>query len=214
MTAHKHTFNWAAMIGSSEAIKWAKRDLTSIDAILPLVAGRTLCVQAGGSLGVFPKYMARHFRTVFTFEPDPVLFAKLSANAPEENIIRMQAALGETPGLVGMACSRRGKPGPVHEGLTHVAGEGSIPCLRLDDFQLPYVDLLMLDLEGYELYALRGAAETIRRCRPVVVVEVNRNCGFYGIGPDDVRGFIEAQGYSRGLTVYSDEVFIPNEATS
>ncbi len=213
MTAHKHTFNWAAMLGSKEAIKWATRDLASIDAILPLVAGRTLCVQAGGNLGIFPKYLARHFRTILTFEPEPTLFAHLSANAPEQNIIRMQAALGEKPGLVSMACSRRGDHGPVHEGLTHVAGEGSIPMLRLDDFELPYLDLLMLDLEGYELYALRGAEQTIRRCRPLVVVEINRNCGHYGIGPDDVRGCIESLGYHRGLVAYSDEVFIPNEAT-
>jgi FkbM family methyltransferase len=213
MTAHKHTFDWRKFAGSDEALKWAKRDLASIDAILPLVAGREMCVQAGGNLGVFPKYLARHFQTVITFEPAPDLFPKLTANAPEANIVRLQAALGDVQGLVGMECSRRGDRGAVHEGLTHVSGDGRIPRLRLDDFKLPVVDLLMLDLEGYELYALRGAVETITRCRPLVVVEINRNCGHYGIDPEAVRGFIQAIGYHRGLTVYSDEVYMPNEVT-
>lgn len=213
MTAHKHTFDWRRLQGSDEAIKWARRDLTSIDAILPLVAGREMCVQAGGNLGVFPKYLSRHFQTVITFEPAADLFPKLTANAPEANIVRLQAALGDTQQLVSTECHRRGDRGAVHEGLTHIAGEGRVPVLRLDDFKLPMCDLLMLDLEGFELYALRGSVETIARCQPVVVVEINRNCGHYGIDPNDVRGFLAELGYVRGLTVYSDEVFIPNEVT-
>lgn len=213
MTAHKHTFDWRRFKGSEEALKWAKRDLTSIDAILPLVAGRELCVQAGGNLGVFPKYLSRFFQTVITFEPAAELFPKLTANAPEPNIVRLQAALGDVQRLVRTECHRRGDRGTVHEGLTHIAGDGRVPVLRLDDFKLPMCDLLMLDLEGFELYALRGAVETIARCRPIVVVEINRNCGHYGIDPSDVRGFLDAMDYQRGITVYSDEVYMPSEVT-
>lgn len=210
MTAHKRTFDWGAFQGSPEALKWNQRDLTSIDRVLEVVPGRTACVQAGGNLGVFPKYLSQFFQAVLTFEPSPALFPMLTANVPETNVIRMQAALGENPGLVGMQCIRRGnKPGIAHEGLTHVSGEGIVPTLRLDALALPILDLLYLDLEGYELFALRGSAKTIERCRPVISVEVNQNSGFYGISREDIRDFITGLGYRQLFRVQSDEVFAP-----
>lgn len=210
LRTHRDTFKWDTLQGSPEALRWNMRDLTSVDAVLGLVPGRTACVQAGGNLGVFGKYLARYFQSVYVFEPAHDLFPKMVANAPEPNIVRFQAALGDTPGLVGTACSRRvSKPGPVHEGLTHIDGTGIIPALRLDALALPVLDLVYLDLEGYEWYALRGAVETIERCRPVIVVELNQQASFYGIDPADVRVFIIACGYRSALTVHSDEVFVP-----
>lgn len=210
MTQHKHTFRWGEMKGSAEALKWNERALSTVDQVLTFVPGRTACVQAGGNLGVFAKYLAGFFGVVYTFEPAPNLFKKLNANVPEPNVIRLQAALGDTPGLVGVECSRRGrKPGPVHEGLTHISGVGVIPTLRLDALALPVVDLLYLDVEGFELYALRGAVETIARCRPIIAVEVNRNIGFYGLDAEDVRTFLSGCGYRHVLSVLSDEVYVP-----
>jgi len=210
VTAHKHTFEWHKFRGSKEALKWNMRDLTSIDAVLKLVLGRTACVQAGGNLGIFAKYLAKFFQAVYTFEPAPDLFHRMTANAPERNIIRFQAALGETAGFIGVECTRRGrKDAPVHEGLTHVAGHGIVPMLRLDDFQFAELDLVYLDVEGFELFALRGAAETIARCRPVISVEVNQNAGFYGISREEIRAWILGKGYQLAVRVQSDEVFLP-----
>lgn len=44
---------------------------------------------------------------------------------------------------------------------------------RLD---LDRVDLMKIDVEGRELDVLRGAVDTIERCRPVLVVELNPYC--------------------------------------
>lgn len=210
MTLHKHTFDWSKFKGGKDALKWNMRELASIDAVLKVVPGRTACVQGGGNLGIFAKYLARFFDTVYTFEPAPELFPVMTSNASERNVVRLQAALGETPGLVGTVCARRGaKQLPAHEGLTHVAGEGYIPTVRLDDLALPLVDLIYLDLEGFEMYALRGARETIHRCRPVIAVEINQNCEFYGVQRDDVRDWLRAQRYTLAFRIHSDEVYIP-----
>jgi len=212
MGIHKHAFDWNAFKGSPTALNWARRDLTSVDQVLTVVPGRTSCVQAGGNLGVFPRYLAKHFESVITFEPAQDLFSKMSANVPDTNVIKIQAALGDRGGVVGTACIRRdSKRMAVHEGLTHIVPVGIVPRLRLDALELPVVDLLYLDLEGYELYALRGAVETLARCRPVIAVEINRNIGFEGLTEDDVRTFITAQGYRPVLKVRSDEVFVPEE---
>jgi hypothetical protein len=73
------------------------------------------------------------------------------------------------------------------------------------------LDLLYLDLEGFELFALRGAAETIQRCRPVIAVEINQNAGYYGITKEDVSSFIVSHGYRHALSIHSDQAFVPVE---
>ena len=201
-------WDWSKLEGSQACLKWARRDLEVLAAALKLVPGRTACLQAGGNLGIFPKYLAREFATVYTFEPDAVLFGSLTRNAPELNIVKIQAALGCYRMPVRMECSRRDKSGrAVHEGLTHVAGPGAIPSIMIDDLGLPVCDLIYLDVEGWEFFALSGALETVRRCRPVIAVEINRNIVYSGNTADELRELIRSFGYVHRLTMHSDEVY-------
>jgi FkbM family methyltransferase len=211
--ANAETFGWTweKFRGSREALKWNRRDLPCLDAVIARVPGRTAVIQAGGNLGMWPKRLAETFATVYTFEPAADLFAIMMHNAPAANIIRFQAALGDVPGLIGMSRVRRdGKPNP-HEGITHVSGHGVIPTLRIDDLHLPICDLIYLDVEGWELYALRGALETIARCRPVLAIEINKSAALCGIAKADVRSLVLASGYRFVERLSSDDVFVPAE---
>jgi hypothetical protein len=46
-----------------------------------------------------------------------------------------------------------------------------IPMITIDSLGLDDIDLMQLDLEGFEYDALVGARETIERCKPVIIVE-------------------------------------------
>ena len=50
-------------------------------------------------------------------------------------------------------------------------GTGSIPMYRLDSLNLPQIDYIKIDCEGYENTILRGAKETILKYKPIMVVE-------------------------------------------
>lgn len=199
------------MLGSATALKYARRDLPHLDAVLRLVPGRTAAVQAGGCLGVYPEHLAKQFATTYVFEPAPDLFAMMTMNVPVENVVRFQAALGDTRGLVGTSRIRRdGKPGN-HEGITHIVPSGTTPTLLLDDLALPVCDLIYLDVEGMELPALKGAAGTLQRCRPVVAIEINKNLRFVGITEAEIVSFLTLHGYRHALSVGSDQAFVPVE---
>lgn len=205
------TWTWEDFVGDPAALKWNRREIPKLDRVIALTRRRKAAVQAGGNLGIFPKRLAETFETVYTFEPAGDLFTWLQQNAPEPNIIKFQAALGDERGLIGMSRERRdGKPDN-HAGITYVAGPGNIPTLRIDDLGLAICDLIYLDLEGWELYALRGATNTIDLCRPLVAVEINKSLDFVGIDPAIVRQEVLRHSYRFVARWQSDEIFVPDE---
>ncbi len=164
--------------------------------VLPLVKAEGVAVQAGGAMGMWPKMMAQFFGTVYTFEPTPQSFRCLVVNClDEENIVAFNAALGEVPGMVNMAFPehrQRSKEGKDNYGGFRCFPGGQIPTMRLDDLALPRCDLMMLDLEGYELRALTGAIKTIRRHKPVIVMEDKGCSAAFGYQKGDVEKWLAA----------------------
>lgn len=167
--------------------------------------GFDVAVQAGGNCGIWPKAMGEKFRVVYSFEPDPMNFRCLCANAPAENIFKFNAALGHKHGLVDL-CRR-----PENVGAHFVFGNAcEIPMMRIDDLQLATCDLIYLDIEGYELHALMGATETIKASSPVVVVEDKGMSERYGIAKGQVVTWMaDTFGYHVAERVHRDVVLVP-----
>jgi FkbM family methyltransferase len=210
MQLYRHQWRWSEMKGSAACLKWSFRDLQNLERTLGFVKGRSVAVQAGGNLGLFPKRLAESFAFVLSFEPDPQLFEWAKHNAPEPNIKFVRAAIGNSRESVSLSQKRRDTSGrPTHEGLTHVCGRGDIRQVMIDDYDLKACDLIYLDIEGYELNALKGGIKTIQKFRPVIAVEINRNINYYGTKPDELRSWIIGLGYRFVFSMNSDEVFVP-----
>ncbi len=140
-----------------------------------------VAVQAGGNVGVMAKMLAEHFGSVYTFEPDPANWDCLVDNIDGvANIIARPAGLGSKRGTYDLA-REAGNCGATY--LAPSAGSSEAPqapVIRLDDLNLEACDLLILDVEGYELEALKGARETIAKFKPIIAVEENRLSERYG----------------------------------
>jgi hypothetical protein len=65
----------------------------------------------------------------------------------------------------------------------------SVRKLTLDEFGLPRVDLIKIDVEGMELEALDGAAKTIERSRPIMLIEKIK------ADASRLRQWLESRGY-------------------
>lgn len=178
--------------------------VTDLEAAYRHCAAFDVAVQAGGNCGVWPAAMGKRFGRVYTFEPDPVNFRCLCANAPAETIFKFNAALGNRHRCVGL--DRK----PNNAGAHQVNGVGPIPTLRIDDLELDACDLIYLDIEGCELGALQGAEETIERCHPVIAVEDKGMSERYGVKVGDVEMWlINRFDYRVAVRVKRDVVLVP-----
>ncbi len=126
---------------------------------------------------------------VLAFEPLPPAFARLQAalsdafGAVPGHVELHAAALGDHAGEISLAM-------PVLDGVAqeqwastakdyaaHLSHRVSVerftvPLRRLDDLAIPDLTAIKIDAEGAEYEILRGARETLLRCRPVLTLEV------------------------------------------
>jgi len=53
--------------------------------------------------------------------------------------------------------------------------ENTVEIKPLDEFDIQRVNFIKIDVEGFELDVLKGSEQTIKRCKPVILVEVFEN---------------------------------------
>lgn len=162
-----------------------------LDLALSYVKTFDVAVQAGGNCGVWPKHLAKRFAVVHTVEAEPTNAACLTANCQESNIVVYHAALGYERTSVGM----RYPEGDRNMGACCVSPHGSIPVMRIDDLQLPACDFIQLDLEGYEVEAIKGAAATIAQFHPVLMIEDKGLTQDYGYEASWTQVYFQDHGY-------------------
>jgi FkbM family methyltransferase len=166
-------------------------------------------IDAGANIGFlslnFAKYCPDGF--IYSFEPDSETFSQLSANLscnPFSNIKIFKQALGEFPEQKTLYKIYVNNPG-ANRILSSINsphyGSESVDVTTLDIFcdneKIKKVDLIKIDVEGFELFVLKGGKNLIERWRPVLFIELveenlqQQNCSALGL-----LEYIEAIGYS------------------
>jgi FkbM family methyltransferase len=69
----------------------------------------------------------------------------------------------------------------------------TVPTRRLDEYELDAVGFIKIDVEGHELSVLRGGSETIRRCLPTMLIEIEERHKPNSLR--DVSEFLSLHGY-------------------
>jgi FkbM family methyltransferase len=112
---------------------------------------------------------ARVASRVIAIEPNPEAYECLARNMAEfKNVVPMHCALGHQKGEILMV------NGLQNAGCAYAVAGVGVAMVRLDDLQLDRLDFVKLDVEGFEYKVLLGGLDTLRRCRPVIVTEINR----------------------------------------
>jgi FkbM family methyltransferase len=122
----------------------------------------------GANIGIYSEFLSRCVGPagmVHSFEPSPDNFKRLCAATRKlSNVLLSQAAVGEYIGASKLYISK--KLNVDHR--TYMADGDSrhtapIEMIALDDYFKPgqRVDLIKMDIQGYELHALRGAKRVL-----------------------------------------------------
>jgi FkbM family methyltransferase len=134
-----------------------------------LCVQRGVALDIGANVGLWSRDLTQVFQHVIAFEPVADFRDCLLKNVPATNFEVRACALGSEDTTINMIITAE------NTGHSHVdtatLGTGTIPMHRLDSLELPKIDYIKIDCEGYENTILRGAKQTILRDCPIMVVE-------------------------------------------
>jgi FkbM family methyltransferase len=171
-----------------------------------------VAVDCGANIGVFTVEWAKTMTgwgSVIAIEPQERVFYALAGNIALANCFNARAVHAAVAAGVGVMRipqlshttpasfgSLELRPGPSNEVIGQpvdysLAGTTEVRVLTIDSLGLPRLDLLKIDVEGMELDVLAGAAQTIGRCLPVIVVERLKTAA------GDLDSVLASHGYRR-----------------
>jgi FkbM family methyltransferase len=165
-------------------------------------------LDVGSYFGYYSLEVARRthgLARVFAFEPVPANYRLLMENIglnEFKNIRGVQLAVSDIAGEVRFEI-----PPDDNRGIGKIATDGDAPELlvtvnatTLDQFVeeqgIARLDAMKIDVEGAEVRVLRGARASIRKFRPVMVIELNPPClQRFGSSQEELIGAIRELGY-------------------
>lgn len=119
---------------------------------------------------------------VYGFEPDLVNYSKAIENLKINsfaNIHLLNIGLGSKPGKLHLKINTPSNRGGSRIDQTASANSFEIPIETLDNIieqkKITKIDLIKIDVEGFELEVIKGAKEVLKKHKPKLFIEVDDN---------------------------------------
>jgi FkbM family methyltransferase len=146
------------------------------------------CYDVGANVGAYVLQLA-HWSAphgvIVAFEPNAgareVLARHIQWNCILERVRVVPAAVSSEPGeqiLYAEGASGMSRLAQANNAHASTAREDRVAVTTIDRYCAlgnPPPDVILLDIEGFEIEALRGAQQTIRAHKPIIVVEMHPN---------------------------------------
>lgn len=153
--------------------------------LLPRLRPRPVVLDVGAHTGEYSAIIKQLLpeARVFAFEPGPATFQRLEAEAQRRGFTAINKACGETPGRLPLydrqdnfASAHASLVQEVFSSIHHVpAAAREVDVINLDSFAreagLDQIDLLKIDVEGFEMPVLKGA-RALLAARQVSVIQI------------------------------------------
>ena len=150
----------------------------------PFIRSYRNAVDVGCRDGEFTRYLHLDFDHVYAFDPRRAW--RFPFNVDLKKVTHFQCALGDKVGEIEMF---KGGHVPHRE-----VPPRTVQVFTLDMFDLQHVDYIKIDVEGFEKKVLLGAARTIERYSPLIVLEQN-DAVIEGESRYSAKLYLESIGY-------------------
>lgn len=155
---------------------------SEIDMMADFIVPKSIVIDAGAFIGThtvaFAK-MAGLYGFVYAFEPQRMIFNILCGNVALNNLLNVKClnmGLSDIPGKAFIPLldpSVEQNFGALD--LGHFEEGDAVPITTIDSLNLRGCNLIKVDVEGMEAKVLKGGEKTIKKFKPILYVENNRN---------------------------------------
>jgi FkbM family methyltransferase len=155
------------------------------DNLLSLVEENQIILDIGTNIGSTLLQFAKKLNNngfVYGFEPDKFNYRKANLNISLntfKNVLVENKGLGKVSGVFNLAIdceSNRGMNRIVNQENINTS---KIVIVTLDEWyeklQLEKIDLIKIDVEGYEMNVIIGGIKVLRRFKPILFIELDDN---------------------------------------
>lgn len=173
------------------------------DAALKRVVHRGHAVDVGANVGLWTRLMEVYFSRVTAIEPVALHRQCMALNCHGKAKVLAFAA-GSEDATVRMVVPNG------HTSGAHVGDYGEAVTMKpIDRMRIGAVDFMKFDVEGFEYDAILGAEKTIKRCKPVLVVEQKPdNAERYGRGQRDAVKLLTRWGMREVENIGGDHIMV------
>ena len=155
-------------------------------------------IDVGAWCGTWAKAIEPFAKKVIAFEPDKTHFECLQRNCTINCTPRMEA-VGAQLQEVSLTEDNFTQAKRVNE-------KGNIRMITLDHMAYEDVDMIKIDVEGYEMEVLKGATKTLESVK-YLMIELNNNTKKYGSNNVEVEKHISSLGFKVLMDHWPDKVF-------
>jgi FkbM family methyltransferase len=199
-------------IAPSLLVNYGKYEQPETQFLLAAAKDASLVIDIGANIGWYAVNIARASYAsgcvVHAFEPVPLTYRRLLRNIEINDlgarVVANNFGLADKPGELTMFVPSFNGSGAASLARLHPDDESvevTVELRTLDAYcsgaGITKIDLIKCDVEGAELFVMRGGASTIARDKPVIFVELLRKWSkAFGYHPNDVIALLATFGYT------------------
>lgn len=153
------------------------QDYSQLNRFVP--SSKAICLDVGANIGSTSLNWTKHINggKIFAIEPHPQTFSMLQENIElnkaDKKILPRQIAISKNDKDIALFVSDEGTMAMKPGNYKWKGKEISVPSMSLDSFvrneRIDMIDILKIDIEGYEAEALEGASKTLKHTKRVVL---------------------------------------------